>query len=108
MARPQKHVLVCTHSRSDDHEEGSCTARGGKAIADKFAQEFESRSLWGRFKLNTTSCLGVCEHGPSVLVYPEGVMYGKLTEEDIPRIVETHLLGDQPVDELKVPADAWE
>ncbi len=108
MARPEKHVLVCTHNRPPDHEKGSCTARGSGPVAEKFAEEFEARGLWGRFKLNTISCLGACEHGPTTLVYPEGVMYGKLTPEDVPKIIETHLLGGEPVDDLKVPADAWE
>ncbi len=108
MARPEKHILVCSQSRPPDHPKGSCHGRGSKAVIEKFTAEFEARDLWGRFKLNTTSCLGVCEHGPAALVYPEGTMYGKLTAEDVPKIIETHLLGDDPIDELKVPAEAWE
>ena len=108
MARPEKHILICTHQRPPDHEKGCCVDRGGKDITQAFREEFEARSLWGRFKLNTTSCLGVCEFGPSALVYPEGVMYGKLTPEDVPRIIEQHLLGGETVAELKVPAEVWE
>jgi len=108
MARPEKHVFICTHQRPADHEKGCCMDRGGKELVDTFAQEFESRSLWGRFKLNTSSCLGVCEAGPSVLVYPEGTMYGPVKTEDVARIIETHLIGDEPIEELKVEADLWE
>jgi NADH:ubiquinone oxidoreductase subunit E len=68
MARPEKHVFVCTHSRSSDDPKGSCSASGSQAIVDAFASEFESRGLWGRFKLNTSSCFGTCEYNPSVLV----------------------------------------
>jgi (2Fe-2S) ferredoxin len=108
MTKPEKHVFVCTQSRPSDHPKGSCTARGGKELADAFAREFESRGLWGQFKLNTSSCLGGCEEGPAILVYPEGTMYGKVKTEDVIRIIETHLIGDQPIDELKVSADLWE
>jgi (2Fe-2S) ferredoxin len=108
MPRPEKHVLVCTHFRPPNHEKGSCGGRGSKSVIGKFAQEFEVRDLYGRFKLTTTDCLGVCEHGPAVLVYPEGIMYGKLTEDDVPKIIETHLLGGEPIEELRVPAEAWE
>ncbi len=108
MSRPEKHVFVCTQSRPDDHPKGCCLNRGGQEIAAAFAKEFESRGLWGRFKLTTTSCLGVCEAGPGVLVYPEGTMYGKVKVDDVAGIIDGHLLGGQPVNELKVSADLWE
>ncbi len=108
MSRPEKHVFVCTHTRPSDHPKGCCKDRGGAEVANEFAQEFESRGLWGRFKLNTTSCLGVCEAGPAVLVYPEGTLYGKVQVGDVARIVDAHLLGGEPVAGLKVGADLWE
>ena len=107
MTRPEKHVLVCTQSRPEDHPKGCCNAVGGADIANEFAKEFEERNLWGRFKLNTTSCLGACEHSPSALIYPEGVMYCGLKITDVVNIIEQHLLGDQPIEELKVPAEIW-
>jgi (2Fe-2S) ferredoxin len=107
MARPEKHILVCTHSRPKDDPKGSCSDRGGKEIAEMFRKEIGDRDLWGRFKLNTTSCLGVCEFGVSVLVYPENVMYKELKPEDVITIIDQHLLGGNPVEQLQVPADVW-
>ncbi|MBD3648761.1 MAG: (2Fe-2S) ferredoxin domain-containing protein [Pseudomonadales bacterium] len=108
MARPEKHIFVCNHQRPEDDPKGCCMARGGKELRDAFAAEFEARNLWGRFKLNTSSCLGACEHSPGVLVYPEGVLYGNLTPANVPQIIEQHLLGNEAIEELKVPADVWE
>ncbi len=107
MPRPEKHVLVCTHQRPADNPKGCCSARGGGDILNEFAKEIDARNLWGRLKLNTTSCLGACEQGATALVYPEGVMYGNLKTSDVARIIDEHLIGDQPIDELKVPADVW-
>ena len=107
MARPAKHIFVCTHERPPEDEKGSCAARAGNALRDAFASEFEARGLWGRMKLSTTSCLGVCEIGPAVLVYPEGVMYGKVMPADIPAIIDEHLLGEQPIERLLAPAEMW-
>ncbi len=59
-------------------------------------------------RLNTTSCLGTCENGPSVLVYPEGVMYEKVSAEDVNVIIDKHLLGGKPVESLKISKDLWE
>jgi len=45
--------------------------------------------------------------GPSVLVYPEGIMYGKVGKDDVKTIIEQHLLGGTPVEALKAPAEVW-
>lgn len=107
MAKPEKHVLLCGQSRPEGHPKGSCAALGSSAVADKFRAEFESRELWGRFKFSTTSCLGACEQGPIVIVYPEAVMYQKIGEDDVKRIIDEHLLGNTPIEELKAPTEIW-
>ena len=107
MARPEKHVFVCTQFRPEGHPKGCCTERGGKEVMDAFAKEFEARELWGKFKLNSASCLGICEVGPAVLVYPEAVMYKEVKSDDVNRIIESHLLEDTPVEDLMAPSDIW-
>ena len=107
MAKPEKHVLVCTHSRPEGDPKGCCADHGAGKVAELFAKEFGERELWGRFKLNTTSCLGTCEFGGSVLVYPESVMYKQVTVEDVATIIDQHLLGGEPVEALKAPAEVW-
>jgi (2Fe-2S) ferredoxin len=108
MPKPQKHVFICTQSRPEDHPKGSCAARGAPPVIDAFRAELESRDLLGRFKVSSSGCLGVCEQGPVALVYPEGVMYRQITEADVNVIIDEHLLGDKPVERLKVPAEVWE
>ena len=107
MAKPEKHVFVCDHSRPDDDPKGSCVARGSQPVIDAFAEEIGSRNLWGRIKLSTSSCLGTCEVGPSVLVYPEGVMYQKVKASDVVDIIEKHLIGGDRIESLEAPADLW-
>ena len=72
-----------------------------------FWNEFQQRKLFDQIAITNTGCLGPCGYGTNVLVYPEGVMYGKVTPADVPVINEEHLLGDSPVERLKVPADVW-
>jgi len=51
-------------------------------------------------RVNRAGCLGVCQQGPIMVVYPEGVWYYGLDEEKIDRIIEEHFKHDQPVKEL--------
>jgi (2Fe-2S) ferredoxin len=76
-------------------------------VFQEFLQQFEKQGLWGRFAVTGSGCLGPCGNGPSVLVYPEGVMYGGVGKDDVAAIIEEHLLGGKPVDRLKVPAEIW-
>jgi len=107
MAKPIKHVFVCTQMRPPGHPRGSCGANGSVAVFQEFQQQFEQRGLWGRYAITSSGCIGPCGSGPSVLVYPEGVMYGAVKKEDVAAIIEEHLLGDKPVERLKVPAEIW-
>jgi len=51
-------------------------------------------------RVNRAGCLGVCEQGPIMVVYPGGVWYCNLNEENIDRIIEQHFREGRPVDEL--------
>jgi (2Fe-2S) ferredoxin len=59
--------------------------------------------LLGRLRVNSAGCLGQCAHGVTVVVYPEAVWYGNVRPEDVDRIVEEHLAGGRPVEELRLP-----
>lgn len=107
MPRPIKHVFVCGQMRPPGHPRGSCQEKGSQAVMMEFSQQFETKGLWGKYALTNAGCLGLCDQGPAVLVYPEGVMYGKVTKEDVAAIIDEHLLGNQPVERLKTPAELW-
>lgn len=107
MPRPEKHVFVCVNQRPPGHPKGSCTDRGGQAVLTRFAEQLETRDLKGRFRLTKSGCLGPCELGPTVLVYPDSVMYGGVTSDDVGEIIDRHLLGGEPVERLQVPDWVW-
>jgi (2Fe-2S) ferredoxin len=73
----------------------------------EFMNEIQARNLFEKIALTNTGCMGPCGMGPSVLIYPEGVMYGKLKKDDVKIIIEQHLLGGEPVASLMVPTEIW-
>lgn len=107
MPRPEKHVFVCTQNRPEGHPRGSCGSKGCAEVMNEFMNEIQARNLFEKIALTNTGCLGPCMMGASVLVYPEGLMYGKVTKADVKTIIEQHLLGDEPVTQLLVPAEVW-
>lgn len=107
MPKPEKHVFVCTQNRPQGHPRGSCAASGCNEVINEFMSEIQNRNLFEKIGLTNTGCMGPCSLGPSVLVYPEGIMYGNVNKEDVKTIFEEHLLGGVPVESLKVPCEVW-
>jgi (2Fe-2S) ferredoxin len=103
MARFRRHVFVCENRRPPDDPRGSCGCKGSEAIRAALKAEIKRRGLKGTVRANAAGCLDACAYGPSVVVYPEGVWYGHVRVEDVPEIVERHLIGGEPVERLLVP-----
>lgn len=107
MPKPDKHVFVCVQSRPQGHPRGSCGEKDCAAIMEKFVSEVQNRMLFDKIAITNTGCLGPCLNGPSVLVYPEGIMYGGVTVDAVTEIFDKHLIGGEPVERLQVPAEIW-
>jgi (2Fe-2S) ferredoxin len=70
-------------------------------VYQTFLEEFERRTTVP-YQLTSTGCLGPCALGANVLVYPEGILYGRVTPRDVQEIIEQHLLSGKPVTRLVV------
>jgi (2Fe-2S) ferredoxin len=107
MPKPERHVFICTNQRPPGHPKSSCTDRGAQDLVAEFGRLLEEREAFGRIKITRSGCLGPCELGPSVLVYPEGVMYAGVHMNDVAEIFDQHLLGGRPVERLLAPPEVW-
>ena len=87
--------------------DGMGGASGASDVIARFQQEVETRELWSQVRVSATSCLGPCDLGPTVVVYPDAVWYSKVQPDDVAEIVEKHLLGGQPVERLQLPEEIW-
>jgi (2Fe-2S) ferredoxin/predicted O-methyltransferase YrrM len=92
------HLFVCTQQKPEGVP--SCPANGSLAVLDALDREIQTRGLGSDLQLTTCGCMGLCEEGPVMVVYPEGVWYQRVQPSDIPEIVEQHLCDGKPVDRL--------
>ena len=94
MAFYRTHVLV-----SVDPE---CLNRGALEVIDALHDELVVQGLIAEIQVLETSRIGdPVLHGPDMMVYPEGVHYGKLSADDIPYLVEEHFLKGRVVEKFR-------
>lgn len=93
MRRHTKHVLMCTGPR--------CTSEGltAEAMFKRLGQAIDARPDL-HVKRTRSHCFAVCQQGPILVVYPDGVWYQRVDEQALERIVCEHLEGGQEVSEL--------
>lgn len=93
MVQPKYHVFVCASCRLNGTQKGFCHSKGAVSVVQKLMEEIDERELSSEVMVTATGCFGICEKGPIAVVYPEGVWYGNVTEDDVPEIVESHFEG---------------
>ncbi len=103
MAEFERHVFVCTNERAPGHPRGCCSAKDSVSIREALKARCELEGLGARVRINKSGCLDQCEHGPSIVVYPEATWYGFVKMEDLEEIVQTHLIDGAPVERLVLP-----
>lgn len=92
------HLFVCTQQKPEGVT--SCPASGSLAVLDRLDRELERRGLSHDVQLTTCGCMGLCDEGPVMVVYPAGVWYRRVQSSDVTEILDAHLHRDQPVERL--------
>ena len=98
----ERHVFVCHNSRPEGAPRPSCTSNGTSNLHTLLQQLTKIAGLGSKVRINKSGCLDQCEHGPMMVVYPEGVWYGNVQPEDAAVIVAEHLVAGRPVERLRV------
>ena len=88
----RSHVLVCGGT--------GCTSSGSQKVIEAFEKHLKDKGIDKEVKVVQTGCHGLCELGPVVIVYPEGVFYSRVQEKDAEEIVSEHLLKGRIVKRL--------
>ena len=88
----RSHVLVCGGT--------GCTSSNSQKIIEAMQAEIKAKGLENEVQVIRTGCFGLCALGPIMIVYPEGCFYSEVKVEDVPEIVEEHLLKGRMVKRL--------
>lgn len=92
------HLFVCTQPKPEGVT--SCPSRGSLALLERLDHELQSRGWTNEIQLTTCGCMGLCDEGPMMVVYPEGIWYRRVQPADVPEIIDTHLRGGGAVARL--------
>lgn len=92
MSRIRSHVMVCCGT--------GCTSSESPKIIEAFEQQLKLADLDKEVKVVRTGCFGLCAIGPIVMIFPESACYSRVTAEDVPEIVQEHLVKGRIVRRL--------
>lgn len=94
MSLKRTDVLICAGS--------GCVSAGALKVKKKLIETIKEKNLESEINIIETGCMGPCDFGPVMMVYPEGIFYKKVTPEDIPAMVEEHFIKGRPLEKLLV------
>ena len=95
MQRVSHHLLLCataTKAKSCDSALGAQTWNALKSIVRELDLENAARPE-GIVLRSKADCLRVCERGPILLVWPDGIWYSDVSPDRVKRIMEQHIIG---------------
>jgi NADH:ubiquinone oxidoreductase subunit F (NADH-binding)/(2Fe-2S) ferredoxin/NAD-dependent dihydropyrimidine dehydrogenase PreA subunit len=90
--RDKTYLLICGGT--------GCHATGSLKVRDALIDELAAKQLQEKVEVIETGCNGFCAMGPLMVVHPGDIFYQKMTVEDIPHIVQDHLIDGKIVEKL--------
>jgi (2Fe-2S) ferredoxin len=95
----EKHLFVCTNQRTNS-EKRSCGEQHGLDLTAAFKKAIKDKKLDMPIRAQRAGCLGICDFGPTVAIYPEGTFYVNVQISDVEEIVQKHIIENKKVERL--------
>jgi (2Fe-2S) ferredoxin/precorrin-6B methylase 2/DNA-binding CsgD family transcriptional regulator len=92
------HVFVCDQMKPEGLP--CCRVKGSAATIEALRKEVAARGLMDEVQITACGSLGVCERGPNLVVYPEGIWYSGVRAEDVPELVHSQFVEGRVLERL--------
>lgn len=96
-----KHIFICANQRPAGAPRLSCGDHHGMQLVDEFRKQLKEKKLPLRIRTQKAGCLDICDFGPTLVIYPDGVFYVGVKVEDVKEIIEEHIENNRPVERLR-------
>lgn len=102
MSYYRHHVFFCTNVREDGEQ--CCSQMNSVAVRNYAKRRCKELDIYGQgqTRINTAGCMNRCSEGPVMVIYPEGVWYTFIDEQDVEEIIQEHLIHGRIVERLRI------
>lgn len=97
-----KHIFICVNQRAPEAPRKSCGEAHGMELVDAFKKKLKELNLPTKLRAQKAGCLDICDFGPTLVIYPEGVFYVGVKVSDVDEIIQEHLVNNRIVERLKL------
>jgi len=106
--QPAFYIFKCEQSAPPGMPKPSCVTDDTKDLFQHLGMKLMEKGLIATVQPIRTGCMNRCQQGPVMLVEPGHHMYVGLTKEKIDRIIDEHIIGEEPVTEYLIPEEFWD
>ncbi len=96
------YISVCNSGHPKQKNGHFCKHKGGSSLLEAFKTKIAEAGLTEKVYLRESGCMNQCIDGISVRVFPGNVLYGKVSHSDIEEIIQSHLIGNIPIQRLRL------
>lgn len=102
MAFYRYHLFICANQRDDGSQ--CCAMFGARKAGEYLKNKAKEAGIHGPdgVRINRAGCLGRCEEGPAMVIYPDEVWYTYVDNEDLDQIFNDHLVAGKVVERLRL------
>ncbi len=93
------HIFVCNNQRTGT-DKLSCGDAHGIELVTEFKKQLKNSNIQLKTRAQRAGCLGICDFGPTIAIYPQGVFYVGVKKEDVTEIIESHIKNNIIVERL--------
>lgn len=98
----EKHIFICVNQRAVGAARPSCGEAHGLELIDTFKKKLKELNLPTKLRAQKAGCLDICDFGPTLVVYPEGIFYVGVQVSDVDEIISEHIVNNRPVERLRL------